>query len=294
MPQFFLNKKLIVLLVSIIVLVALIGFTLKEDREMTWPEKFLKDTVGLVQNVFHKPAQEVAGFFENVSHLKNTYTENEKLREKLEGYMAMEAQLERLEDDVQKLREKLNYEDQNLTSFEKISAVVYGRQKDQWLNYIYINKGSKDNVEKGDAVITTRGLIGKVKSVQEFEATVQLLSTESGNLNVSAHVLNEKNGEVFGIISGYDKEKEMLILENFDEKITEGDKVFSSGLGEVFTEGLAIGEVSEIDSDSYGLGDIAYVKPFAQFQNIDDVFVIKTDVGKPLDKEGQGNTEDTD
>ena len=41
MPQFF-NKKLLLLLVSIIVLVALIGFSLREREELTWPEKFLK------------------------------------------------------------------------------------------------------------------------------------------------------------------------------------------------------------------------------------------------------------
>ena len=46
MPQFFLNKRLIILLVSIIILVALIGFSLKEREELTWPEQFIKDTTG--------------------------------------------------------------------------------------------------------------------------------------------------------------------------------------------------------------------------------------------------------
>ena len=52
MPQFF-NKKLLLLLVSIIVLVALIGFSLREREELTWPEQFLKDTTGWVGNVFN-------------------------------------------------------------------------------------------------------------------------------------------------------------------------------------------------------------------------------------------------
>ncbi|PUV99672.1 rod shape-determining protein MreC, partial [Cronobacter sakazakii] len=43
MPQFFLNKRLIVLLVSIILLVALIGISLKERNSLTWPEQFVKD-----------------------------------------------------------------------------------------------------------------------------------------------------------------------------------------------------------------------------------------------------------
>ena len=56
MPQFFLNKRLIILLVSIIILVALIGFSLKEREELTWPEQFVKDTVGWVQTLVSRPA----------------------------------------------------------------------------------------------------------------------------------------------------------------------------------------------------------------------------------------------
>ena len=51
MPQFFLNKRLIVLLVSIILLVALIGISLKERNSLTWPEQFVKDTVGVVERI---------------------------------------------------------------------------------------------------------------------------------------------------------------------------------------------------------------------------------------------------
>ena len=47
MPQFFLNKRLIILLVSIIILVALIGFSLNGRKTVTWPEQFVKDTVGV-------------------------------------------------------------------------------------------------------------------------------------------------------------------------------------------------------------------------------------------------------
>ena len=62
MPQFFLNKRLIVLLVSIIVLVALIGFSLRERSKLSWPEQFLKDTAGWVQSLVSKPANSLQAF----------------------------------------------------------------------------------------------------------------------------------------------------------------------------------------------------------------------------------------
>ncbi|MCP6373892.1 rod shape-determining protein MreC, partial [Klebsiella pneumoniae] len=73
------------LLLCIIILVAMIGFSLKGGRNTTWPEKVIGDTTGVFQNIFHTPAEFFAGIFENINDLKNTYKENERLREKLDG-----------------------------------------------------------------------------------------------------------------------------------------------------------------------------------------------------------------
>ncbi|RCK12095.1 hypothetical protein DT075_16815 [Bacillus licheniformis] len=67
-------NRLMLLLLCIIILVAMIGFSLKNDRNATWPEKFIGDTTGVFQTIFHTPAQFFAGFFENIEDLKNTYS----------------------------------------------------------------------------------------------------------------------------------------------------------------------------------------------------------------------------
>jgi len=108
MPQFFLNKRLILLLVSIIFLVALIGFSLKERKELTWSEQFVKDTTGFVQFLFHQPAQLVAGFFENVQDIKNTYKENKLLKARLEEYVMLEAEVQTLKKENEELRAVLD------------------------------------------------------------------------------------------------------------------------------------------------------------------------------------------
>ncbi|MEK1828291.1 hypothetical protein AAAC51_01840 [Priestia megaterium] len=99
MPQFFLNKRLVILLVSIIVLVALIGFSLNGRKNVTWPEQFVKDTVGLVQATFNEPAQFVAGFFQNVGDLKRTYEENEVLKARLDERMQLETKANALQQE---------------------------------------------------------------------------------------------------------------------------------------------------------------------------------------------------
>ncbi|EUJ17775.1 rod shape-determining protein MreC [Listeria aquatica FSL S10-1188] len=83
MPQFFLNKRLIVLLISIIVLVALVGFSLRDRENASWPEQFVKDVVGFGENIVSKPVTYVSSLVDGAKDLKNTYTENAKLKKTL-------------------------------------------------------------------------------------------------------------------------------------------------------------------------------------------------------------------
>jgi rod shape-determining protein MreC len=285
MPQFFLNKRLILLLVSIIVLVALIGFSIKKDRELSWPEQFLQDTVSVFQSIFHKPALYVSDFFENVNDLKNTYEENELLKSRLDEYMQLETDLQVYKLENEKLMAELgNVAD--LRKFNPIFSTVIGRNPDRWYDYVAIDKGAQDGVEPNMAVVTAQGLIGKVKSISQFTSTVQLLSATDLENRISAEVLplenkenetdTKNNGEmVMGLIEGYDEEKGALLLRRIksDVKLVEGQKVITSGKGEVFPEGIPIGEIIEIEPDSYGLEQMAYVKPSANFYDIDRVWV---------------------
>ena len=51
MPRFFSNKRLILLLVGVIVLVALISFSLKDRQNASLPEQIVKDVVGFGQSL---------------------------------------------------------------------------------------------------------------------------------------------------------------------------------------------------------------------------------------------------
>lgn len=140
MPQFFLNKRLIILLVSIIILVALIGFSLKDRENLTWPEQFLKDTTGFIQNAVSSPVNYVAGFFENVEDLQNTYKENKDLKKRLDELARLESEVQRLKKDNTELREILDKKD-SLSEFEPKQATVIGRNPDRWHELLIINKG---------------------------------------------------------------------------------------------------------------------------------------------------------
>ncbi|MDR4948743.1 rod shape-determining protein MreC [Neobacillus cucumis] len=282
MPQFFMNKRLILLLVSIIVLVALIGFSLRERSKLTWPEQFIKDTTGWVQSLVSKPTNYVAGFFENLQDLTTTYQENKELKSRVENLASLEAQVQELKQDNQDLRAVLG-EKKTLRDYEPLPATVIGRNPDRWHEMIIIDKGKLSGVKKDMAVVTANGLIGKVKSVTQFSSTVQLLSSMDPKNRISAIVQGKTN--VYGLVEGYDSEKKLLQVKAIPAgaDIQKGQTVITSGLGDVFPKGLMIGKVVEVKQDQYGLNLTALVKPGADFYDIKTVIVTKRSMATASD-----------
>jgi rod shape-determining protein MreC len=276
-PQFFLNKRLIVLLVSIILLVALIGISLKERNSLSWPEQFIKDTVGVVERVFQKPANYVAGFFENVEDVKRTYEENKKLKAKLDSTADLSAVVKNLDDENKKLRE-LTGKEKSRGDYTEVQASVVSRNPDKWYDLVGIDKGAQQGIKKDMAVVTPKGLVGRVKSVSQFTSSVELLSSMSRTNRVSAIVQGQEN--IFGLIEGYDKEKQLLLFTKIssDAKVEKDQLVVTSGLGDIFPKGLAIGKIVDVQPDPYGLTKTAYVKPSADLNDVEHIIVAKRDM----------------
>lgn len=291
MPQFFLNKRLIILLVSMIILVALIGFSLRERDKLTWPEQFIKDTTGWVQSLVAKPAHYIAGFFENVEDLQRTYKENKELKKRVDEIARLEAEVQQLKTENKKLNEILG-KTETLRDYEAIQATVIARNPDRWDEQVIINKGKTNDIKRNMAVITEKGLIGKVKTVNQFTSTVQLLSANDPNNRISAVILGGDDGtDYFGLIEGYDTKKELLILKGIpaDAKVKKDQIVVTSGKGGVFPQGLPIGKVIEVKPDEHGLRQTAYVKPGANFYDFEHVIIIERLIAQPEKKDMADN-----
>ncbi len=79
------------------------------------------------------------------------------------------------------------------------------------------------------------------------------------------------------------KRKNSLLVKRipYDAKVKKGQTVITSGLGGVFPPGLLIGKVVSVKTDQYGLNQTAYIKPGADFYDIEDVLVIKRNATQP-------------
>lgn len=276
MPRFFLNKRLLILLVAVVLFVSLVGFTSRDRENASLPELFVYDVVGFASNVISKPVNFVVGLFEGVRDLTSTYEENQSLKKQVE-------QLGQLQSDVVTLkRENKDLKNQSevketLSEFEPISGLVISRDPDGWFDQITINKGSLDGIKPNMAVTTGKGLVGKIKSVSAKSSSVELLSSSDSRTRISAAVQLGENKKAYGIVSGYNKEENTIQLTQLpiDQKFKKGQKVVTTGYGGRFPGGLLVGEIESVENDQFGLSQTANIKTEADLYDFDTVLVAK-------------------
>ncbi|GEM03804.1 cell shape-determining protein MreC [Halolactibacillus miurensis] len=274
--SFFRRKRLFTILISLIILVGLIGYSLSNREELSSVEEFIQDTVGSFQNVLLRPVYYVRDVIGNIDEMKQVYEENQQLKENLSTYQQKLYEVQELTKENEELKAVLD-KTETMTDYRPIQATVIARSPEQWFNQVTLNKGKQHGVEKDMAVITASGMIGKIQSSAQFTSTVLLLNGFDRSNRISVNVdLPETETDAKGFILGYDDTREQLLLEFTDsyEDIPLDTTVFSSGLGGVFPKGLEIGSIEEVTTDQYGLTQIAYVKPSADIEELNHVIVV--------------------
>lgn len=281
MFNFLKNKRLFMLMVGFLVLIVLIGLTIGGREKITWPERFLKDTVGFVQQLIYRPAGAIAGFFQDISQLNEVYKENEQFRMMAAAYARDKVEYNFLKSENERLMKELEFKihQEQMYDYKYMIAQVISVNNDANNRTININLGSKHGVEKNMAVVTSDGLVGIVNSVSAFYASVTPyteLSTTSTTFNAISATVMGKETESFGILSDYDTEQERLIMSKIGEEdpMVQGDIVITSGLGNIYPRGLRIGEIESLKVGDFGLTYVAEIKPFANLNKLTEVFVV--------------------
>lgn len=277
------NKRLIVLMFALIFFFIMMGLTLGGRVGMTWPEKFIKDSISWTQSIVYKPAAYIAGFFKDVGSLGVIYDENKTLKLTLTQYARDTQRLNDLEAQNARLKEQLHFtENQKQANNYKyrIAEVTGSNSIDPYNNSITINIGEKDGIKPNMAVMTVDGLIGRVKETRPLSSTVQLLMDINEADNSSKAIsttVQGKDKDSYGVIESYDNEKGLLIMTRVDkdDPIAVGDTVITSGLGQVFPSGIPVGTVVSRDVGDFGITHKVMVKPFVSFRKIREVFVVE-------------------
>lgn len=185
----------------------------------------------------------------------NLYEDYKKLNLDYKKLKAENLNIEFIKSENKILKSKIeDIKDQN---YEILAKVIIDKQS-PFLKSIIVNRGSKDKIELGMAVLDGDFLVGKVVEVNYLTSRILLLS----DLNSKIPVSIEPDG-IQSILSGTGgKHGKLQYLLNDNLSIKDEDEVFTSGSGNIFNAGIPVGKVKIKDN----FPEIVFHSDFSQLR----------------------------
>jgi len=144
-----------------------------------------------------------------------------------------------LKSENEKLRNLIN---ENINSDEILAKVLIDRES-PFLKSIILNRGTKDNVKMGMAIIDGVYLVGQVIEVNYTNSRALLLSDLNSKI---PSVLAPQN--IQAVVSGTGKDYGIIehTKEDIENDLNKIDSIiYTSGLGGLFKPGIPIGKLSK-------------------------------------------------
>jgi len=189
----------------------------------------------------------------------------------LEGYdKELNIKLKQLEKDNIRLRSLLSLK--KTTDDLKIDSSVISRNTGSWWRKIILNKGARNGVTIGDAVVGPGGLLGLIDDVSSFTSSVKLLTSTESQVGAWVERIN-----IHGLLIGVGNQSPKLIFYSKDIDIKVGDLILSSPASTLLPPNIPIGIIESIDQDLKPT-TIANVQLIAKPQAIDWVQILKTKI----------------
>lgn len=207
------------------------------------------------------------GFFENIAPFAALKEENRLLRERLGLLTRMAEETQAINDENARLREILNF--RKIIPYTSIPAQVIGRDPSNWSNSIIISKGSANGIKDNMAVMSTRGIVGRIAEVGKNSSKVLLITDP--DLKVGVMISRNRQG---GIMLGIPGNRCKIVYIALDSDAKVGDKVITAGLGSAFPKGILIGEIEKIGKEEGRLYKYAIVRPSQDLSKLEEVLCI--------------------
>jgi rod shape-determining protein MreC len=226
--------------------------------------------VAPLQRGFTAVTRPVGDFFSSLGELTQLRSENVRLRAELEEAESQISGAQSLEEDHERLT-ALHELKEPWVTMDRVTAQVIADTAANFKWAMTIDKGREDGIKPDMTVVDVEGLIGKVIDADSNESTVLLLVDPQAG----ARARIEDADEV-GTIRGHGGE-ESLSLEyvDTDAEVEIGQDIVTAGYdGGIFPPSIPIGEVVSATSEGGALDQDIEVRPWADFDSLEFVFVL--------------------
>lgn len=261
----FLKSRLFIICAILAVVLALVPAVLAAFGRVDVVRSGLATVAKPFSYCGNKVAEAFDGFVSVFADYDKLQKENEELRATVESMENQLADDEVLSEENAWLREFLDLSTKN-PDFSLADADIISFEAGNYSTVLTLNKGTVHGIKKNMPVITSRGVIGYVSEVGlDWCRVTEIIESTS-----KVSVYTDRTG-VIGAVEGdavLRADGKCLMSCSPDADIKPGDRVYTSGTGEIYPDGLLVGKISSVDADETTRRLIATVEPSVDFKDI--------------------------
>ena len=258
---------------AVLVFLSLLAILISNRNVVLKPKEVGQSFFSVFQIALNGVGRWVSGSVSALSELKSLRAELGAAREKLVEYERASRDLTELRRENQALKAQLGFAE-SLT-YRYVPARLIAKDPGNLFSTMVLDRGTRHGVRKGQPVVAFRGglqgLVGRVVTTALATCTVQPL-TDPGSY-VAARLQNSRyDGLISGAGSG------LLVMSYVGklalQEVEYGELVITSGMGQVFPEGVHIGRVREMQAKGYEASLELEVEPIVDFGRLEYVFIL--------------------
>src|SRR5260370_19838171 len=243
----------------------LLAVSAKNDQDVRFIRIWTVTAVTPVARIIEGFRGGSTGFLQNYILLHDTRQENQRLRAELDRY--------KMENVF--LRNELNTADrakalqvfQAHTPSKTVAATIIATGAGSNSRVVFVDRGTASGVQRGMAVVTPDGIVGKVIAAYPTASQVLLIT----DADFAAGVIFEKS-QVHGTLKGQGTPQCKVDYVAFEEKVEPGEWVYTSGDDRIFPRGFRVGIVKAV-RPGQPFKEIL-VDPSGTQRGLDDVLIL--------------------
>ena len=266
-------RNLTILLLVIFAQFLLLAVQVKNDQDVRFIRVWTVTAVTPFARVVELLRGGSVGFFRNYILLHDEDAENRRLREQL-GHLKLENIFLKNELNTAERAKALGVFQARIPS-KTLAATVIGAGAGSNAKVVYVDAGSTRGVERGMAVVTPDGIVGKVIAAYPTASEV-LLATDA---DFAAGVVSQ-DGAVRGTLKGQGTPFLKVDYVPLQEKVQVGQWFYTSGDDRIFPRGFPVGVVRSA-RDAQPFKEI-FLDPVGLQHGLEDVLIITQGVHQDI------------
>lgn len=221
-------------------------------------------------------SQNASTLFGNISSMTTDVKDYFRLKEINKTLANENIQLKKRLEAIEVLRDTVvrgTIVQDSLPVYDYTGAKVVNATFNRMKNYITIDRGRKNFIEKEMGVASPDGVVGLIQDISEnYSIVIPLINVAS---RISAKI---KKNNYYGSLQWDGDNYRYSYLNDvpYHVEVAEGDTVVTSGLSKIFPEGIVVGYVESVDKETANFLKIK-VRLAVDFKRLSHVYVIDND-----------------